>query len=153
MKVKTKTTTTVLKGKVSKNRTTASKDSGLSTTFLYLDGALIAKALNNKKTADSFKQRLLKDRFTQLECMYKALTTAQLNAFKEYSEYYNIMHQTNLTSAQIFKKLGMEYRLSDFLTDKLNVKYTAKLKTTSNKEMIIELITTNNEASKDLITL
>jgi len=153
MKVETKDIITTLKGKTCKNRTTKSKDSGLATTFLYLDGALVAKAMNKKKAANSNKQQTMKNRFSQLECMYKALSSAQLNALKEYTQYYNITHQTNITSAQLFKKLGMEYKLSDFLTSKLNAEYKAELISAQNEKITVQLITTNNPASKGLSTI
>jgi len=152
MKIKEKNIAHRVKGKVSKNRLTGSKDSGLSTSFLTLDGALIAKAQNKKKTANSFKQQLLKNRYAQLECMYKAMTLAQSKAFEEYCLLYNVKHQTNLTTAQIFKKLGMNYELSDFLTEKCGAKYLLEIKEETDTHAIVILNTVNFKTSPEPAT-
>lgn len=71
----------------------------------------------------SEKQQETRGRFKQLECMWKLLTPQQRSKWKQYTQEYNNSHKEKLRAFDLFKKLGLEYKLNDFLTQKLCASY------------------------------
>lgn len=88
-----------------------------------------------KKT--TLKQKLINDRFYQVECMWKAMTNAQRMAFTAYVNSKNLTKNGNRRVYDVFKTLGMTYSLNDFLENFLTLKIVVSLEGMTTRSAII----------------
>lgn len=90
-------------------------------------------------------QALLRDRFAQVECMWKYLTKGQRLAFISYiKENYESDMKTR-RPYDIFKSVGMKYELEEFLKDKLKLKLTLSIVEATRKGVKIACYYTSDE--------
>jgi len=68
------------------------------------------------------KKKVIEGRFAQLECMWKTMTRGQRRAFQHFCEKHNYFNLRRARPEDVFKSLGLQYRLNEFLEQELNLK-------------------------------
>jgi len=96
-----------------------------------------------KKT--TLKQKLINDRFYQVECMWKAMTKAQKMAFTAYANHENLTLNGTRRVYDVFKTLGMTYSLNDFLENFLTLKIVVSLEGMTTRSAIITATLSQSE--------
>lgn len=81
----------------------------------------------------------LRDRFTQLECMWQLLTPGQRKLWEYYARDLNDSDKRALTPVQRFRSLGLTTRFGAFITKRLKAKYTLRLMEETDDYYIIRL--------------
>jgi len=86
------------------------------------NGKIILEAKPKRTKKKTQKQEILHSRLTQMECMWKVLTKGQRMAFSAYANREGLTQNGNRRVYDVFKSLGMNYQLNDFLENFCNVK-------------------------------
>jgi len=79
---------------------------------------LMRKPKSTKRVVEV--QEELRDRFKQLECMWKALTLHQLQEYKDYSRIINISEKRGIRPIDYFRREGLKWSLDNFLRLRCN---------------------------------
>lgn len=69
------------------------------------------------------KQKTLRDRYKQLECMWKMMTPKQRKLFTTYAREQNEKDRRNLRPIDRFRSKGLKYELNEFIENYLNPNY------------------------------
>ena len=72
-------------------------------------------------------QAMMRDRFAQLECMWRAMTPPQRAAMRDYNTELNVKDTKNLSPIQRFRSLGLHWQLDNFIHRKLQPDYKLQL--------------------------
>lgn len=89
--------------------------------------ALTLSKKSRSITRRSEIQALLRNRFEQLECMWRAMTWKQRDLMGDFNDELNAIDGRNLSAIQRFRSLGLQYQLFRFILAKLNPYYTLEL--------------------------
>ena len=72
-------------------------------------------------------QAMMRDRFMQLECMWHAMTPVQRMRMRDYATELNKTDTRNLPPMQRFRSLGLQWRLDQFIREKLYPQYKLEI--------------------------
>ncbi len=115
---------------------------GTSAMFTRNQNSLILADRKKKDRTKSKRKPKHADRFAQLECMWKLLTRGQRKAFHRFAEKHNYFSTKRLRDRDAFFKLGLQYRLNEFLTEELNTKIKIELRDIDEKSIKLNVYTT-----------
>ena len=112
---------------------------GLDVMFSRNQHALIyaAKPFPTKKRTKI--QLIMRDRFTQLECMWKMMTPLQRMKMRDYNAELNIKDTRNLSAIQRFRSLGLHWQLDHFILQKLQPDYKLELIEETAEELTFKI--------------
>lgn len=108
-------------------RLTGIDRSGLDLMLSKNQHALIFSRRSRATTRRGEIQDRQRDRFTQLECMWDAMTWRQRDLMEDYNDELNAKDTRNLSAIQRFRSLGLQSHLFHFILAKLNPYYTLEL--------------------------
>ena len=84
-------------------------------------------------------QAMMRDRFTQLECMWRAMTPLQRMKMRDYNAELNVMDTRNLSPIQRFRSLGLHWQLDHFIHRKLQPDYKLQLVEETEEELVFKI--------------
>lgn len=84
-------------------------------------------------------QAMMRDRYAQLECMWKAMTPPQRAAMRDYNAELNVKDTRNLSPIQRFRSLGLHWALDQFIIKKLRPNYNLTLIEETADELIFRV--------------
>lgn len=101
--------------------------SGLDLMLSRNQHALTFSRRSNATTRRGEIQDRLRDRFEQLECMWRSMEWRQRDLMGDYNDELNRLDTRNLSAIQRFRSLGLHSHLFNFIIAKLNPYYTLEL--------------------------
>ena len=84
-------------------------------------------------------QAMMRDRFAQLECMWKMMTPLQRMKMRDYNTELNVKDTRNLSPIQRFRSLGLHWALDHFIHRKLQPDYKLELVEETAKELVFKI--------------
>ena len=115
---------------------------GTSAMFTRNQNSLILADRKKKDRTASKRKPKHADRFAQLECMWKLMTRGQRKAFHRFCEKHNYFSTKRLRDRDAFFKLGLNYRLHEFLREELNTEIKIELKELGEDKIKLNIWTT-----------
>lgn len=117
----------VFKGDFYEIKLTGVDRGGLDVLFTKNQHALLytTKPFPTKKRTKI--QAKMRDRFTQLECMWFAMTPSQRIRMRDYATKLNEADTRNLSPMQRFRSLGLQWQLDSFILEKLYPQYKLEI--------------------------
>ena len=114
---------------------------GTSSMFTKNQNCLILASRRKKDRTASKRKPKHADRFAELECMWKLLTKGQRKAFHRFCEKHNYFSTKRMRDRDVFFKLGLDYRLSEFLSEELNTQIKIELKEITGDKIKLNIYT------------
>ena len=100
---------------------------GLDLTFSRNQHAPVIHRAPRGTVRRTEEQTTYRDRFAQLECMWRTMTWRQRKLMGEFARELNTTDGRNLSAMQRFRSLGLKRQLDRFITAKLKPAYSIKL--------------------------
>ena len=100
---------------------------GLDVMFSRNQHALFFSTKTHPTKKRTKIQALMRDRFAQLECMWKMMTPLQRMKMRDYNAKLNVKDTRNLSPIQRFRSLGLHWDLDHFILKKLQPDYKIEL--------------------------
>jgi len=98
---------------------------------------LMRKPKSTKRATEA--QKFLRDRFKQLECMWKALTPLQRNLYIKHAKEQEKKDKRGLRTYDRFRSEGLEYKLNTFLEENCNPKYLIRIEKIDDEYIYLRL--------------
>ena len=112
---------------------------GLDVLFTKNQHALIYCSKPHPTKKRTQIQAMMRDRFAQLECMWRVMTPPQRILMRDYNAELNIADARNLSPIQRFRSLGLHWQLSHFILKKLQPGYKLELIEETAEELVFRI--------------